>query len=216
MREMVLENNEIDNKLKKIKFRMNLSILFFIFCIIIGGLFLFISLSINYKSELMVAITFILTFIIWLAGIHVLYLIGSTSRNILFYYKMVKPLQFDHISLNSKFLMSIKEQIYIMFSGYANGVYFIKLKINHDPNSMGKKPKKLPTFIIRLNKKIKIDGFTIKFGEFSGFFKIPVNKDEYINSNAIIFFMPIVLFSKTQNTTKYIIKMLDIVQKKSF
>ncbi|MFX1574160.1 MAG: hypothetical protein ACFFB0_15555 [Promethearchaeota archaeon] len=193
---------------------MNLSVGFFIFCIIFGVLFLFISLSINYESELWVAISFIATVVIWITGIYVLYFLGSTSRHILFYYKMIKPLKLDHISLNSKFIMSIKDQIYIMFSGFANGVYFIKLKINDNPNLIDKKPKKLPRFIIRLNKKMKIDDLTIKFGEFSGFFRIPVNKGEYVNGNARVFFMPIVLFSKTQNTAEYIIRMLDIVQEK--
>ena len=103
-----------------------------------------------------------------------------------------------------------------MFSGFLNGVYFIKLKKNEDRSLLNKKPKKLPKFGFKSNKKIKKDNFSIKYGEFSGFFKIPLNKVEYIVGNAIVFFMPFVLFSKTQNTTEYIIKMLEIVQEKSF
>ena len=103
-----------------------------------------------------------------------------------------------------------------MFSGFANGVYFIKLKKNENRYLLNKKPKKLPHFIIRLNEKIKKDNLNIKYGEFSGFFKIPLNKVEYFVGNARVFFMPLVMFSKTQNTTEYIIKMIDIVQEKSF
>ena len=103
-----------------------------------------------------------------------------------------------------------------MFSGYANGIYFIKLKKKEDSSLMNKKSKKLPKSIIRLNKKTKIDNLSIKYGEFSGFYKIPLNTTEYIVGNAIVFFMPLVMFSKTQNNTEYIIKMIDIVQEKSF
>ena len=92
----------------------------------------------------------------------------------------------------------------------------MKLKKNEDRSLLNKKPKKIPKFGFRENKKIKKDNLSIKYGEFSGFFKIPLNKVKYIVGNAKVFFMPILMFSKTQNTTEYIIKMMDIVQETSF
>jgi len=127
MGEIVLENSQIDAGLKKIAFRSKISLGTFIFCFIIGLLFLFISLSLNPEPEF-VFLIFITFITIVLAGIYVLYFVGLTSRRLLIYYKMIKPLHFDQIGVNSKFIMSKKNQIYIMFSGFANGVYFIKLK----------------------------------------------------------------------------------------
>ena len=144
------------------------------------------------------------------------YFVVFTSRREISYYKMIKPLYFDQISVNSKFIMSKKNQIYIMFSGFANGVYFIKLKKNEDSSLLAKKSKKLPLFIIRLNKKIKIDNINIRYREFSGFLKIPLNNLEFIVGNATIFFMPLVRVSKTQRKTEHILKMIEIVQEKSF
>lgn len=216
MGEIILDNSEIADRLKRIAFRSNISVVTFVFCFIFGFLFLFISLSINPESDLIAIFTFIIFTVILLAGTYVLYIIGLTSRRLLFYYNMIKPLHFDHINVNSKFIMSKKYQIYIMFSGFANGVYFIKLKKNEDHSLLNKKPKKLPHFIIRLNEKIKKDNLSIKYGEFSGFFKIPLNKVEYIVGNARVFFMPLIMFSKTQNTTEFIIKTMDFVQEKPF
>jgi len=216
MGEIILEDTEIDDGLKTIAFRCNISFGTFIFSFIFGFLFLFISLSINPESELIVSFIFILFAVILLTGTYVLYFFGLTSKRVLFYYKMIKPLHFDQINVNSKFIMSKKNQIYIMFSGFANGVYFIKLNKNEDPSLLNKKPKKIPQFIIRLNEKIKMDNLSIKYGEFSGFFKIPLNKVEYIVGNARVFFMPLVMFSKTQSTTEFIVKMIDFVQEKSF
>lgn len=216
MEEIILEISQIDDRLKRIAFRRNISVATFIFCFIFGFLFLFISLSINPESELITIFIFILFSAILIAGIFVLYIFGLPSNRLLFYYNMIKPLHFDQIDVNSKFIMSKKIQIYIMFPGFANGVYFIKLQKNEDRSLLNKKPKKLPKFFIKLNEKFKKDNLSIKYGEFSGFFKIPLNKDEYIVGNARVFFMPIVMFSKTQNTTKYFIKMMDIVQEKSF
>ena len=215
MGEIILENSQIDDNLKRIAFRRNLSVVIFILCFIFSFLFLFISLFSNPASELLIGFIFILFCVILLAGFYILYFIGRKSVGLLFYYKMIKPLHLDQIGVNSKFIMSKKNQIYIMFSGFANGVYFIKLK-NEDSSLLNKKSKKLPQFFIRLNKKTKRDNLSIKYGEFSGFFKIPINNTEYIVGNAIVFFMPLVMFSKTQNNTDYIIKMIDIVQEKSF
>ena len=61
-----------------------------------------------------------------------------------------------------------------------------------------------------------MDNLSIKYGEFSGFFKIPINNTEHIVGNPLVSFMPLVMFSKTQNNTDYIIKMIEIVQEKSF
>ena len=216
MGEIVLENSQIDDSLKRIAFRRNLSVVTFIFCIIFGFLFLFTSLSSNPTSELITGFIFILFAVILLAGTYVLLFFGRISVCLLFYYNMIKPLHLDQIDINSKFIMSKKNQIYIMFSGFANGAYFIKLENNDDRSLLDEKPKKLPKFLIRLNEKNKRDNLSIKYGEFSGFFKIPLNKDEYIVGNARVFFMPIVMFSKTQNTTEYIIKMTEIVQKNPF
>jgi hypothetical protein len=216
MGEIFLENSQIDDSLKRIAFRRNYSVVTFIFCIIFGFLFLFVSLSSNPESELITSFIFILFCIIILAGTYVLFFFGRISVCLLFYYNMIKPLHLDQIDINSKFIMSKKNQIYIMFSGFANGVYFIKLEKNDDRSLLNKQSKKIPQFIIRLNKKTKIDNISIKYGEFIGFYKIPINKFEYIVGNARVFFMPIVMFSKTQNTTEYIIKMIDLVQEKSF
>ena len=215
MGEIVLEISQIDDRLKKIAFRRIVSVLTFIFCFFSGLLFLIVSLSLNSEPEFVLFI-FIPYFIIVFAGIYVFYFIGLTSKRLLFYYKMIKPLHFDQISVNSKFIMSKKNQIYVMFSGFANGVYFIKLKKNEDSSLLNEKSKKLPQFTIKLNKKIKINDLSIRYREFNGFFKIPLNNNEYIAGNTIIIFMPLVTLSKTQNNTEYILKMIEIVQEKSF
>ena len=215
MGEIVLEISQIDDRLKKIAFRRIVSVLTFIFCFFSGLLFLIVSLSLNSEPEFVLFI-FIPYFIIVFAGIYVFYFIGLTSKRLLFYYKMIKPLHFDQISVNSKFIMSKKNQIYIMFSGFANGVFFIKLKTNEDSSLLNRKSKKLPRFIIKLNKNTKIDNLSIRYGEFSGFYKIPLNTTENIVGNAIIFFMPLVTLSKTQSNTEYILKMIDLVQEKLF
>jgi len=103
-----------------------------------------------------------------------------------------------------------------MFSGFANGVFFIKLEKNEDSSSSAKKSKKLPLFIFRLNKKIQKDNINIRYRELSGFFKIPLNNLDYIIGNAIILFMPLELVSKTQSKTENVLKMIEIVQEKSF
>ena len=216
MGEIILENSQIEDKLNIIILRRNLSIRTFIFCIIFGFFFLLISLISYPSSELISDLIFILFCVILLVGTYVLFFIERISVCLLFCYNMIKPLHLDQIDINSKFIMSKKNQIYIMFSGFPNGAYFIKLEKNDDHSLLNKKPKKLPKFLIRQNEKNKRDNLSIKYGEISGFFKIPLNKVEYVVGNARVFFMPIVMFSKTQNTTEYIVKMLDIVQEKPF
>jgi len=215
MGEIILENSQIDDKLKKIAFQRNISFVISIFCFIFGILFLF-TIGIYPGSKLIATFKFILFVVLIFTGLYVLYIFGETSIRVLFYYKMIKPLHFDQININSKFILSKKNQIYIMFSGFLNGIYFIKLKKNEDRSLLNKKPKKIPKFGFRSNKKIKKDNLGIKYGEFSGFFKIPLNKVEYIVGNARVFFMPLALLFKTQYTTEYIIKMMDFVQEKSF
>ena len=215
MGEIILENTQIDDRLKKISFRRNISFLISILCFIFGISYL--STLRGYPGSILIAtFKFILFFAIIFTGFNVLYIFGGTSIRLLSYYKIIEPLHFDQININSKFIISKKNQIYIRFSGFVNGVYFIKLKKNEDRSLLNKKPKKLPKFGFRSNKKIKKDNFSIKYGEFSGYFKIPLNKVDYVIGNARVFFMPLALFFKTQYTTEYIIKMLDIVQEKPF
>ena len=215
MGEIILENSQIDDRLKKISFRRNISFLISILCFIFGISYL--STLRGYPGSILIAtFKFILFFAIIFTGFNVLYIFGGTSIRLLSYYKIIEPLHFDQININSKFIISKKNQIYIRFSGFVNGVYFIKLKKNEDRSLLNKKPKKLPKFGFRSNKKIKKDNFSIKYGEFSGYFKIPLNKVDYVIGNARVFFMPLALFFKTQYTTEYIIKMLDIVQEKPF
>ena len=214
MVEIILENSQIDDRLKRIAFQRNISFVISIFCFIFGILFLF-SIGINPGSKLIDTFKFILFVVLIFTGLNVLYRFGEPSIRVLFYYKKIKPIHFDQININSNFIISKKNQIYIMFSGFRNGVYFIKLKKNEDRSLLNKKPKKLPKFGFRSNKKIKKDNLSIKYGEFSGFFKIPLNKVEYIVGNARVFFMPLALFFKTQYTTEYIIKMMDFVQETS-
>jgi len=215
MGEIILENSQIDDRLKKIAFQRNVSFVISIFCFIFGILYLS-TLRGYHGSELIATFKFIPFVILIFTGLYVLYIFGETSIRVLRYYNKIKPLHFDQININSKFILSKKNLIYIMFSGFLNGVYFIKLKKNEDRSLLNKKPKKLPKFGFRSNKKIKKDNLSIKYGEFSGFFKIPLNKVEYIVGNARVFFMPLALFFKTQYTTEYIIKMMDFVQEKSF
>ncbi len=215
MGELILENSQIDDKLKKIAFQRNISFVISIFCFIFGLLYLS-TLRGYHESELIVTFKFIPFVVLIFTGLYVLYIFSQTSLRVLRYYNKIKPLHFDQININYKFILSKKKQIYIMFSGFANGVYFIKLKKKDDRSLLNEKAKKLPQFIIKLNKKIKLDNLSIKYGEFSDFFKIPLNNKEFIAGNAIIFFMPLVTFSKTQNNTDYIIKMIDLVQEKSF
>ena len=161
MGEIILENSQINYKLKRIAFQRNISFVISIFCFIFGILYL--STLRGYPgSELIATFKFILFFAIIFTGFNVLYFFVGRSIKVLFYYKKIKPLHFDQININSKFIMSKKNQIYIMFSGFANGVYFIKLKKNEDSSSLAKKSKKLPPFIFRLNKKIKIDNHLIE------------------------------------------------------
>jgi len=215
MGEIILENSQIDDRLKKISFRRNISFVISILCFIFGISYL--STLRGYPGSILIAtFKFILFFAIIFTGFNVLYIFGGTSIRLLSYYKIIEPLHFDQININSKFIISKKNQIYIRFSGFVNGVYFIKLKKNEDRSLLNKKPKKLPKFGFRSNKKIKKDNFSIKYGEFSGYFKIPLNKVDYVIGNARVFFMPLALFFKTQYTTEYIIKMLDIVQEKPF
>ncbi len=216
MGDVFLENSQIDDILKRLAIRSILSIITFIFCFVFGLLFLFVSLSLYRESELNVFLIIILYSVIVFAGIYVYYFIGFTSRRLISYYKIIKPLHFDQISVNSKFIMSKENQIYIMFSGFANGVFFIKLEKNEDSSSSAKKSKKLPLFIFRLNKKIQKDNINIRYRELSGFFKIPLNNLDYIIGNAIILFMPLELVSKTQSKTENVLKMIEIVQEKSF
>jgi len=215
MGEIILENSQIDDRLKKISFRRNISFVISILCFIFGISYL--STLRGYPGSILIAtFKFILFFAIIFTGFNVLYIFGGTSIRLLSYYKIIEPLHFDQININSKFIISKKNQIYIRFSGFVNGVYFIILKKNEDRSLLNKKPKKLPKFGFRSNKKIKKDNFSIKYGEFSGYFKIPLNKVDYVIGNARVFFMPLALFFKTQYTTEYIIKMLDIVQEKPF
>jgi len=215
MGEIILENSQIDDRLKRIAFQRNISFVISIFCFIFGILYLS-ALRGYHESTLIATFKFVIFFVFIFTGFNVLYIFGRIHIRVLFYYKKIKPLYFDQININSKFILSKKNQIYIMFSGFLNGVYFIKLKKNEDRSILDKKPKKLPKFGFRSNKKIKKDNLSIKYGEFSGFFKIPLNKVEYIVGNAPVFFMPLVLFFKTQATTENIIKMMDFVQEKSF
>jgi len=215
MGEIILENSQIDDRLKKISFRRNISFVISILCFIFGISYL--STLRGYPGSILIAtFKFILFFAIIFTGFNVLYIFGGTSIRLLSYYKIIEPLHFDQININSKFIISKKNQIYIRFSGFVNGVYFIILKKNEDRSLLNKKPKKLPKFGFRSNKKIKKDNLSIKYGEFSGFFKIPLNKVEYIVGNARVFFMPLALFFKTQYTTEYIIKMIEIIQEKPF
>jgi len=216
MGEIILENSQIDDKLKEIVFQRNFSLVISILCFIFAILFLFILYWINPGSVLFSTFMFILFFVFGFAGFNVLFIFGYTPPRVLFYYKIIKSLHFDQININYKFIISKKNQIYILFKGFLNGVYFIKLKRNEDRSLLNKKPKKLRKFPIRVNKKIKKDDLIIKYREFSGFLKIPLNKGEYIVGNARVFFMPLVRAFKTQNTTEHIIKMMDLVQEKSF
>ena len=218
MVEYILEDSQVENLIKKIKFRFYLGITTFLFCFVFGFLFFFIIMGIFYETDISVINIIILTlifFVIVITGICILYLVGLCARKSLLYYKLIKPLQLDYISVNYKSIISKKNQIYIIYSAFANGVYFIQINNDADPSPSSKKPKKLPQSIIGLNKKVFGD-LSIKFGEFEGLFKIPLNKGEDIVGNARVFFMPMVTFSKTQNTTDYIIRMLDIVQEKPF
>ncbi|MHA1106697.1 MAG: hypothetical protein ACTSPN_13415 [Promethearchaeota archaeon] len=215
MGEIILENSQINYKLKRIAFQRNISFVISIFCFIFGILYLS-TLRGYHGSELIATFKFILFFVIIFTGFNVLYIFGGTSIRVLRYYNKIEPLHFDPININSKFIISKKNQIYIRFSGFVNGVYFIKLKKNEDRSLLNKKPKKLPKFGFRSNKKIKKDNFSIKYGEFSGYFKIPLNKVDYVIGNARVFFMPLALFFKTQYTTEYIIKMIEIIQEKPF
>ena len=215
MGEIILEKTQIDDRLKKISFRRNISFVISILCFIFGISYL--STLRGYPGSILIAtFKFILFFAIIFTGFNVLYIFGGTSIRLLSYYKIIEPLHFDQININSKFIISKKNQIYIRFSGFVNGVYFIILKKNEDRSLLNKKPKKLPKFGFRSNKKIKKDNFSIKYGEFSGYFKIPLNKVDYVIGNARVFFMPLALFFKTQYTTEYIIKMIEIVQEKLF
>ncbi len=210
MGEFILENSQINDRLKGIVFQRKFSLVISILCFIFGFLFLFILYWINPGSELFSTFMFILFFIFIFAGFNVLFVLGLTPGRVLFYYNIIKRLHFDQININYKFIISKKNQIYIIFKGFLNGVYFIKLKKNEDHSLLNKKPKKLRKFTIRVNKKFKKDDLIIKYREFSGFLKIPLNKGEFIVGNARVFFMPLVRFSKTQSTTEHIIKMMDL------
>ena len=211
-----LSSEEIEKNLKKNKFRIALSVLVFLFCVIFGFLFLLFSPSFTPESELIGPLGLFGSIIIILTGLTVLYTIGLSSRRIVFYYNRIAPLNFNHISLNSKYIMSKKDEIYIMYSGFANGIYFIDLNITGGQSLIYREPKKLPQFTIRLNKKLTIKDFTFRVGEFSGFFKIPLNKDEFITGDAKVIFMPLATFSKSQGSTEKVHMMVDYVNKNPF
>ena len=154
--------------------------------------------------------------VIFLTGTFVLYLLGLSPRRVIFYYNRIKPLNFDQISVNPKYVMSRKDKIYILFSGFANGIYLIDLNITGGQSLSYRESKKLPQFTIRLNKKLTIEDFTFRVGEFSGFFKIPLNKDIYITGDAKVIFMLLATFSKSQGSTEKIRMMVDYVNKKIF
>jgi len=212
MTEKFLSSEEIKKNLRKNKYRIAFSILFFLFCIIFGFLFLLFFPIFTPESELIGPLGLFGTIIIFMTGVLVLYTIGLNSRRIIFYYKKIAPLNFNHISLNCKYVLSKKDEIYIMFSGFANGIYFIVLNSTGGQSLLHKEPKKLPRFFIRLHKKI-IEGFTFRLGEFSGLFKIPLNENEYTIGEAKVLFMPLVLLTKTQSSTEKVHTILDYIRK---
>ena len=216
IREKFLTPEEIEINLKKIKLRTIFSVLVFIFCAVFGFLFLLFFLGINPGSELYGLITIFTTIAIFLTGILVLYLLGLSPRRVIFYYNRIKPLNFDQISVNPKYVMSRSDKVYIMYSGFANGIYLIDLNIAGGQSLLYREPKKLPQFTIRLNKKLTIEDFTFRVGEFSGFFKIPLDKDEYITGDAKVIFMPLATFSKSQGSTEKVHMMVDYVNKNPF
>jgi len=216
MNEKFVAFEEIEKNLKKNKFRLVFSILFFLFCFIFGILFMLFSPSFYPESELIGPLSLYVSIIIMLIGLLILYTVGLNSRRIIFYYNRIASLNFNHISLNSKHIMSKKDRIYIMYSGFANGIYFIDLNTTGGQSLIYRKPKKLPQFFIRLNKKITLEGFTFRVGEFSGFFKIPLNEDEYAIGDAKVLFMPLATFSKSQGSTDKIQMMADYVNGKTF
>jgi hypothetical protein len=215
MNEKFLTSEEIEINLKKIKHRMILSVLVFVCCAGFGLFFLLILLGINPESELYGLIVIFTTMAIFLTGILVLYLLGLSPRHVIFYFNRIEPLNFDHISVNPKYVMSRKDEVYIMYSGFTNGIYFIDLNITGGQSLLYREPKKLPQFTIRLNKKITIEDFTFRVGEFFGFFKIPSNKGEFITGDAKVIFMPLATFSKSQGSTEKIHMMMDYVNGKT-
>lgn len=116
----------------------------------------------------------------------------------------------------SMHIMSKKDEIFIMYNWFANGIYFIELNTTGGQSLIYKKPKKLPQFFIRLNKKITLEGFTYRVAEFSGFFKIPLNEDEYTIGDAKVLFMPLATLSKSQGSTDKIQMMADHINGKTF
>lgn len=215
MSEIILDDNQIEVTLKKIKLRRNISVLIFISCSIFGVIFLFTSLSSVQESELLVAIVFVISFVIIITGVFNLYLIGLVCRRLVFYYNLISPLQFNHININTKYLLSRKNQILLMYSGFANGLYYILIENNMDLSSKNKDPKKIPSFLIRLNKKINLGNKNIRCGEFSGFFKIPQGSGEFVEKFAKVVFMPLATFSKSQGKAEYIHKMIEYMEKQS-
>lgn len=216
MNETLLPTEVIERKLKNFKLRIVLSIFVFIFCAVFGFLFLLFSPSLIFESDVIGPITLYISIIIFLTGLFALYFIGLGPRRIVFYYNRIKSLNLNHINMNSRYLISKKDELYIIYLYFANGIYFVEMNTTGGQSLLYRRPKKLPQFTIRLNKKLTIEDFTFRVGEFSGFFKIPLNKDEYVTGDAKVIFMPLATFSKSQGTTEKIHMMVDYLTKKPF
>jgi hypothetical protein len=213
MNEKFLSSEEIEKNLKKNKHRIVFSTLFSLFCCTFGVTLLLSSPNFLRPPELfpyIVLPTFTISFII---GFLVLILIGASSMWVNSYYNRIAPLNFNHLSLNTKYVLSKKDEIYILYLALVSGIYFIEMNITGGQSLLDQKPKELPRSFIWLNKKT-LDGFTFRIKEFSGFFKIPFTEKEYINREAKVLYMPFKTVFKVQGRTENIYKMLEYVRNK--
>jgi hypothetical protein len=212
LNDKLMSSEDIERNLKKNKRRIVFSILFFLFCATFGFIFLVSSPSFL-ESELIGPIALPIFIISFFIGFPV-FILGANPMKINSYYNRIAPLNFNHISLNSKFVLSKKDEIYIMYLAPVAGIYFIESNITGGQSSLYQEPKELPRSFIKLNKKITLEGFTFKLREFSGFFKIPLNEEEYVSRDAKVMFMPLKRVHKFQGSTENINKILEYVKNK--
>jgi hypothetical protein len=211
------EDNHIAEMLRKHRLRVKLGLFSFIVCSITGFTFLFTALSFVPVSEILVAFIFVISFSIIMTGVCILYLIGSKSKRVIFYYNIIKSIDFDQKIITLKYIICIKGDILIIYKASLHGIYLLPSKnlkpcVNTIKFSGDEKPKRLPNFK-RLNRNVTLDNLKIKYAEFEGYFKVSINKDKYITDNTKVLLMPLILATKTQVKKEYINEMIDIAQK---